>query len=208
MATLREIQAAMNGFPRSLTWSNFRPVANSLSPPAQAQTGARWSTTGWSVRVVNGAYRVHGARVNVGLDPHNTWAVPGARTSAALLRHEQGHYDITGLIARDLIRKILDLSLDVVVIGAMQAAGNTPHQHQNFAVQRFQSYINTYVQEANALSAKLQTDPTTGADGIYDVQTNHSQNANGQAAWNARLQRMMAGDENFELNLAMEGIVT
>src|SRR5260370_24057984 len=102
-------------FSRNLTWNDFHPVANSLSPPAQAQTGARWSTTGWSVRVANGEYRVHGARVNVSLNPHNTWAVPGARTSAALLRHEQGHYDIAGLIARDLIRKILDLSLDVVV---------------------------------------------------------------------------------------------
>jgi len=63
------------------------------------------------------------------------------------------------------------------------------------------------VKEANDLSAKLQTNPTTGADGIYDVQTNHSQNTTGQAAWNARLQRMKAGDENFELNLAMERII-
>jgi len=207
MATLREIQAAMSGFPRNLTWQDFRPVQNSPAPPAQAQTAARWSTTGWSVRAVNGEYRVQGARVNVSMDRHNSWAVAGG-TNAALLQHEQGHYDITGLIARDLIRKILDLSLDVVVIGAMQGAGNTPHQQQNFAVQRFQSYINTYVQEANALGSKLQTDPTTGADGIYDVQTNHSQNTTGQAAWNARLQRMKAGDENLALNLAMEGIVT
>ena len=173
----------------------------------QANTAAQWSTTGWSVRVVNGEYRVHGARVNVSIDRHNSWAVPGARTSAALLQHEKGHYDITGLIARDLIRKILDLSLDTVVMGAMQAAGKTPHQHQNFAVQRFQSYINTYVQEANDLGSKLQTNPTTGADGIYDVQTNHSQNTTGQAAWNARLQRMKAGNENFELDLAMAGII-
>jgi len=208
MATLREIQAAMSGFPRNLTWGDFRSVQNSLVPPAQANTAAQWATTGWSARVVNGEYRVHGARVNVSIDRHNSWAVPGARTSAALLRHEQGHYDITGLIARDLIRKILDLSLDVVIIGAMQGAGNTPQQHQNFAVRRLQSSINTYVQEANALSAKLQTDPTTRADGIYDVQTNHGQNGNGQAAWNTRLQRMKAGDEDFELNLAMEGIVT
>ncbi len=207
MATLQEIQAAMTGFPRNLSWNNFRPVPNSPSPPMQAQTGARWATTGWTVKVVNGDYRVHGARVTVSLDNGNTWAVPGARTSTALLQHEQGHYDITGLIARDLIRKILDLSLDTVVMGAMQAAGNTPQQHQNFAVQRFQSYINTYVQEASDLGAKLQTNPTTGADGIYDVQTNHSQNTTGQAAWNARLQRMKAGNENFELDLAMAGII-
>ncbi len=207
MATLQEIRAAMSGFPRNLSWNDFRSVQNSPSPPMQAQTGARWATTGWTVKVVNGEYRVHGARVNVSLDGGNTWAVPGARTSTALLQHEQGHYDITGLIARDLIRKILDLSLDVVVIGAMQAAGNSPQQHQNFAVQRFRSYIDTYVKEASDLGAKLQTNPVTGADGIYDVQTNHSQNTTGQAAWNARLARIKAGDENFELNLAMEGII-
>src|SRR5215470_868208 len=176
MATLQEIQAAMSGFPRNLSWNDFPRVQNSPAPPHQARTAARWATTGWTVRVVNGEYRVHGARVNVSLDGSNMWAVPGARTSAALLRHEQGHYDITGLIARDLIRKILDLSLDAVVIGAMQGAGNTPQQHQNFALARFQSYINTFMQEANDLSAKLQTNPVTRADGIYDVQTNHSQN--------------------------------
>jgi len=208
MASLREIQAAMSGFPRNLTWNDFRRVSDSLSPPAEASTGAQFSTTRWSVKMVDGEYRVHGAHVNVSINSNDTWAVPSARTNANLLRHEQGHYDITGLIARDLIRKILDLSLDAVVIGAMQSAGDTPQQHRNFALERLQSYIDTYVQEANELGSKLQTNPVTGADGIYDVQTNHSQNTNGQAVWNARLQRMKAADENFALTLAIEGIVT
>jgi hypothetical protein len=208
MATVREIQAAMSGFPRNLTWHDFRVVQNSPSPPTQAWTSALWSLTAWSVKVVKGKYHVHGARVNVSLDNNNTWAVPSVRTNANLLRHEQGHYDINGLIARDVIRKILDLSLDVHVVAALKDAGKTPHQHQNFAFQHFKNDIDTYVQEANALSARLQTNPRTGADGIYEVQTNHSQNTTGQVAWDVRLQRMkVAWDGFFQLNLAMEGII-
>ena len=207
MATLQEIQAAMTGFPRALTWNNFSNVANSPDPPHQASTSARWSMSGWNVHVVNDEYRVQGARVTVSLNGGGTWATPSAKTSAALLRHEQGHYDITGLVARDLIRKVLDLSFSVDVVAALRDSGNTPAEHRNYMVRQYQTDITRFGGEANALLGRLQTNPATHADGLYDVQTNHSQNAMGQQAWNNRLQRVMSGNEHFELWLRMEGII-
>jgi hypothetical protein len=207
MATLAQIQAAMSGFPRTLTWNNFPTRQTSPSPPMQALTSARWTMSGWHVAVVNGEYRVAGIRITVSLNTQASWAVPAALSSASLLTHEQGHYDITGLLARDLTGKILDLSLDVAAVAAMQGAGNTPQQQRNFAVQQFQNSINAYGQRANALSDRLQTNPVTHADGIYDVQTNHGQNAAAQAAWNARFLSVQSSGISFELTLAAQGII-
>jgi hypothetical protein len=207
MATLQEIQAAMTGFPRTLNWNNFANVAHSPDPPHQASTSARWSMSGWTVHIVNNEYRVQGARVTVSLNNGGTWATPAGKTSAPLLRHEQGHYDITGLVARDLIRKVFDLSLNVDVVAALRDSGNTPGEHRNYVTRQFQSDINRFGAEANAMLARLQTNPTTHADGIYDVQTNHGQNATGQQTWNNRLQHVMSGNEHFELRLRMEGLI-
>jgi hypothetical protein len=207
MATLAQIQAAMTGFPRTLTWNNYPQRQTSPSPPMQALTSARWAMSGWNVAVVNGEYRVTGIRITVSLNTQASWAVPAAVSSASLLVHEQGHYDITGLIARDLTGKILDLSLDVAVVAAMRGAGSTPQQQRNYALQQFQNSINAYAQAANALSDRLQTNPVTHADGIYDVQTNHSMNTAVQAAWNTRLAGIKSSGASFELMLAAEGII-
>lgn len=205
MATLQQLNAAMTGFPRTLAWSNFgRAPAN---PPADAQTGAGFSTTGWSVQVVNGVYRVAGFRATVSLNPGQTWAIQSARSSADLLRHEQGHYDITGLIARDMVGKVLDLSFDEDVIAYIQGSGDTPTQHRAYVQRQFQTSINQFGQEARAMLARLNTDPATGRDGIYDVQTNHSQNTAGQQTWNARFQRVMGTNDDFGLLLKLEGIL-
>jgi hypothetical protein len=207
MATLHEINAAMTGFPRTLTWGNFRPVQNSPSPPHAAQMGASFAMGGWSVQLVNGVYKVRGARVTVAVNAAASWATPTARTSADLLRHEQGHYDITGLIARDLIRKVLDLSFHREVIACVQGSGNTASDHLRYVTRLYQADVTRFGQEARALLARLNTDPATHADGLYDVQTNHSLNAAGQRAWNDRIQRAKGGDECFELMLKLEGVI-
>ena len=207
MATPQEIQAALSGFPRALAWTNFRNVQASPSPPHEALTSVSWSMGSWSVHVVNGEYRVRNPRVTVALNGHASWATPSAKSSTALLQHEQGHFDITGLIARDLISKVLDLSLDVAVVAALRDAGTTPSAHQRYVTQQFQADINRFAQEANALGAQLQTNPATHADGLYDVQTNHSQNTAVQQAWNTRLQAIKSSNQSFELALRLEGLI-
>jgi hypothetical protein len=207
MATLQQISAAMQGFPRTLSWRDFRSVATSLKPPMDAQTGAGFQLQPWSVEKTNGEYRVLNPKMVVTLNSSNTWVVQG-KTSSALLVHEQGHFDIAGLIARDMISRILDLSLDEAVIDAVQGSGKTAQSHMEFATQRLQAYIQDYNKDAANMMNTLGSTPASPGDGLYDRQTNHSQNAVAQAAWNSRLARIQASPNSFEFSLIMEGVVS
>ena len=207
MATLQEVNAAMTGFPRNLTWANFRQVQSSPSPPHIAQMSATFSMGGFTVHLVNGEYKIRNPRITVATNASGSWATSAARSSAALLPHEQGHYDITGLIARDLIGKVLDLSLDQAVVAAARGSGNTPGEHLNYVTRQFQTDVTRFGNEARALSARLNTNPGTHADGIYDTQTNHGLNATQQSSWNGRLQRLKSANDCFELMLRLEGII-
>jgi hypothetical protein len=207
MATLQEIQAAMVGFSHNLTWREFRSVAVSPRPPMMASTAATWRSSPWSVHVVDSEYRVHGARVTVALNANGSWALPAARTSATLLQHEQGHYDITALIARDWISKVLDLSFGVDTVASLNDSGKTANDHLRYVFHQFEREITQFKSDADTLMARLQTDPTTGQEGLYDSQTNHSQNTAGQQIWNTHLQRIKAGNDSFELSLRLEGVI-
>lgn len=205
--TFQEIQAAMTGFPRTLAWTNFRSVQTSPEPPHEAMTSASYSSTGWRVALIKGEYRVTGFRVNVVLDATKSWAIPSARTSADLLTHEQGHFDITGLIARDIVSRVLSLSYSEAVVAVLKGVGNSPQARINWVTQEFQKDINKIGAEATKALNRLQTDPVTGADGIYDTQTNHSQNTTAQAAWNTRFQQAKVTNTNFQLDLQLAGIL-
>ncbi len=205
--TLFEIQAAMTGFPRTLDWKDFRSVQTSPEPPHEAMTSASFSTTGWRVALVKGEYRVTGFRATVVLDANPSWATASARTSTDLLTHEQGHFDITGLIARDIVSRVLSLSYDEAVVAALKGVGNSPQARINWVTQEFQKEVNKAGLEARTALNRLQTDPTTKQDGIYDTQTNHSQNTTAQAVWNARFQQAKLANTNFQLDLKLAGIL-
>ncbi len=207
MATLAQIRAAMTGFPRPLTWNDFRPVPAPLDPPHTAKIRSTWQMGPWRVGRTGGKYQVQGVRVTVSFDPSLTWATPAARSDASLLVHEQGHYDITGLIARDLVRSVLNLEWDEAVVASLRGTGNSPQQHQRWVQQQFQNSINELSTHANRLLARLQTDPATGNDGIYDQQTNHGLNAAPQGEWTARLQRVASANDSLELFLIMAGVL-
>ncbi|CDH46716.1 MAG: hypothetical protein IPL59_22035 [Candidatus Competibacteraceae bacterium] len=205
--TFHEIQAAMTGFPRTLAWTNFRSVKTSPSPPHEAMTSASFSSTGWRVTLVKGEYRITGARVNVDINTGASFATASAQTSTDLLTHEQGHFDITGLIARDIISQILSLSYDESVVAVVRGVGNSSQARINWVTQEFQKDVNRIGREAKAALDRLQTDPVTGVDGIYDTQTNHSQNTTAQAVWNTRFQQAKITNTNFQLDLKLAGIL-
>lgn len=207
MATPAEIRAAMTGFPRTLKWSDFPVRTTSPSPPMEAQTGSSYSWTSGTLKLVAGEYRFHGAKATVSLSHASTWAIPSARSSADLLTHEQGHYDITGLVARDFISKVLDLSIHEVIIDVLNDSGHTPNDHMHFVSTHFNAEVARFDQSATALMNRLQTDPNSGQDGLYDTQTGHSQDLAGQTAWNDRLNRAKPAGENFELWLLIEGVI-
>jgi hypothetical protein len=202
----------MSGFPGTLIWGNFRKVRQSPKPPLSAYTSVQYQVSPWKVVLDKGKYRVGGFQIAVSFDSVASWAMSGAVNDPGLLAHEQGHYDITGLVARDLAIAMLDLSLDESIVAAMKDAGNTKAQHMQYVYKSYKKSIDEYYRKANSIMGALQTDPTTGRDGIYDRQTNHGSKQypykRYQDIWNARFSRMKSGVESFGLDLAIEGIIT
>jgi hypothetical protein len=194
VATVQEIQATMTGFPRALRWDMFTPTQSSRQPPRLAHTSSGYSLAAtWSAALIDGAYRVRGLRISVALNAAASWATPAARASASLLRHEQGHYDITGLVARDLAGAILDLALEEV------------NFTQQTALAEFRGRIAELGQQANDTLRRLQSNG--GIQGIYDQQTQHGDNVAAQNRWNSIFDQVKQHNpQSFRLRLAMAGI--
>jgi hypothetical protein len=206
-ATPDEIKAALSGFPRVLNWGDFRQVKTAPDPSAAALTASGYQlAAGWKARLKDGEYRVHNLRVSVSLS-HTSWAIPSARSNSTLLLHEQGHYDITGLIARDLVRGVLNLSFQEEVVAVLKDSGDSPAQHLNYVQKLFNDSVKDLDSRATTLMDKLQTDPATGMDGIYDTDTAHSANTANQAKWNSWFSRLKGNDDDFGLWLAIQGVI-
>jgi hypothetical protein len=83
--------------------------------------------------------------------------------SDTLLAHEQGHFNITGLVARDLVK----------ALGALRVA--TTDELQREVSRLYQAYDGW----AKDLSKK------------YDDETNHGRNTKSQADWESRIRTCM-----------------
>ena len=165
-----------------LTWSDFRGVV-----PARANRSAFTSATfdvktpfGFRVlrkghRTVQTDFKLTGITVAVGLDRDQMWSLQASR-SDALLKHEQGHYDLTALLMRDMER---DLS-------ALFASG------RKFATQReLESAVDGAESPILSIHKQLQSlkdGQGNLVDGIYDQQTKDGTDAKVQAQWNAAFQ--------------------
>jgi hypothetical protein len=89
----------------------------------------------------------------------------------------------------------------------MKDAGTSASQHMQYAQKQFQKSIAEFGQQASELLNRLQTNPTTQSDGLYDAQTNHGKNQPAQTIWNNRLSQIKLGDTSFRLALAMAGVM-
>lgn len=197
----------LTGFPNTLKWTNFRSVQSSPSPPHQAQASTNYHLH-WSgaVSLAKGVYRIAGLSIEVSVNGPGTWAVAGARNNPVLLRHEQGHYDITGLAARDMASNLVDLTFDEAVLSAMAEHGKSAASRMRFVKEKFKAAFEQQARQTRALVDRLQTDPQTHLDGIYDIQTQHGTNQAAQTVWDDRFARMKRENANFALALAMAGV--
>ncbi len=195
--TTSQVLANVSGWPLSLTWQpqHFRRVNNLGGMDALTATRLVWPGR---LRVIRGAqrYRMAHESVRVSLRHPQTRVRSGFLNAATqaeqdhLLRHEQGHYDIVGLLAREFVRQIMDMSIDVVLVEALIAAGSTRASYQRYAEQQI-------LQPARDAWQQTLTDwriidepdhPQGNHRGLYERQTNHGQNAGGQQQWNQMLQ--------------------
>ncbi len=209
MATPKEIQAALIGYPRQLRWDDFRKVdelPDGMQPEHDAGVGIDFKVTHFGILWAGGK-ALYKPQVAVVLDSSNTWATDRARTDQKLLAHEQGHFDITGLIARDLAATLLDLQLDPKKLEAeMLAPAANPAEHQakvDRVTRMWRVAIRQAVDRAQALAMELNNTPTS--QGLYDLDTSHGTDRDSQREWDGLLQHVKLTNASFEATLVKRG---
>ncbi len=94
-------------------WSDFQGQVPANARHA-AQLASDFTFQGFGTTPVSGGVTLADTLVvTVVLRRNNSWARGGSARTAALLNHEQGHYDITALTARDLFIDLMALKAQV-----------------------------------------------------------------------------------------------
>ena len=153
--------------PTQLSWNDFLSV-DSLpdSSGDEAQTATTMSElSGIRPVMAQGRFSLPNLTLTVGLDRTQTLVTKTAQKTADLLKHEQGHFDITVLTVRALAKELEQLHA-----GSPAALG----QQMNAALSKHQ-------QRANMLEGK------------YDKETDHSKDQDAQKKWNQAIESAMKG---------------
>src|ERR1700752_3661640 len=98
MATAKDIQAALIGYPRQLRWEDFKTVGElpEDQPEHEAGLSMDFKVTHYGI-LWQGGKALYKPQVTVYLK--DAWCLARVRGDKQLLKHEQGHFDITGLVA-------------------------------------------------------------------------------------------------------------
>jgi hypothetical protein len=170
------LRTVLEGHEETLGWQDFQGTAPANPAGDQAQTEARfdfaydyeWDDT----KGDHQGYRVNHVQVRVVLDRANMWVVTGAK-NATLLKHEQGHYDIVALVARDLYNEL--------------TGWETPKAPKRFKKETdLKNAADRLGRQARALAAQLSG--TASTVGVYDKQTKHGQDTQAQDKWDKMLE--------------------
>lgn len=163
------LKMALHGFQHVLRWAEFTTVRSAPDGSDEdAFTQAVFNSPFSLIQRADGTWVITPTRLNVTIrmDTPNSWVVSG-RQSAALLVHEQGHYNITAVGARDCHTDILAI------------VGNSADD--------VQSQVNSIVSSAQSLIASVNDiydeDPNCGTD--------HGSDSSAQAQWNLKIRNAM-----------------
>jgi len=197
------IEAATPGFPRKLTWNDFRTVEDP-GEPFEALTYPQYEVTAWGFTAGSapgdrrGAYFVDPFKVTVRLLADKSWARPSAKGNMRLLAHEQGHFDIIGLLARDIVRRVRALR----VYGPELLNANDSRA----GCRLLQEKVKRVLDRANSLRTALQTGGI-GGEPVYDSDTDHGLDEKAQREWSQMLQHIKVHNLSLEDTLVQRGFV-
>jgi hypothetical protein len=153
--------------PVTLTWANFTVVTNLVDPhdntPQDAVTAFNYDIPDRPPRQINGRWFL-AETFTITITP-NAKVRQGAAQTAALLVHEQLHYDVGTVIARRLARELEQLS-----------ARDLPTLRQ-----RFIDCVNLHFHRRAGLIQRR-----------YDLDTNHSLNKHYQKVWEKMMRDCLA----------------
>lgn len=152
----------LSGWPRAITWDELKDV-NQRPDGIKEDAEILTDTIGGDVkaRKVRGRWLVAEANMKLEVNEDESWVVT-TKKSADLLSHEQGHFDIHGIITgRELIRAVGKLRANSQV-GLGTAIGKTMEKYRK--------------------KGQAMTDS-------YDKDTKHGTEPKRQAAWEKAIQR-------------------
>lgn len=152
----------LNGWPRAIGWDEFeeiqtRPAGVEEDAQIHSETDPPDNVT---VVRKGGQFRLGPLTAEVRVVPEDTWVVAGKK-SDELLSHEQGHYDITGLTGRDMLRDLAAIRAPSVKV----------------LQRRVQKTIQRTQKLANALTTR------------YDDETKHGKDKSVQKNWKDHLRK-------------------
>ncbi|MFH1764445.1 MAG: DUF922 domain-containing protein [Gemmatimonadota bacterium] len=166
---------AIKNWPSKVTWAQFKEVDK---PPGGATTNAhiegQYSNPPgkqFQVAKVGKHFKLTNVNLVLKLIPSESWVVKG-KQSEMLLKHEQGHWDILGLIAREYHREIKKL--------------------QASSVQQLKVRFN----KLEARMAKKRDERNSGTGG-YDTETDHGKKKAQQKKWDALLSSCIKSTKNL-----------
>ena len=148
----------LNGFSHTITWAEFAHIPvrpDGVEENAEINCKFPYS---YKFGKDKGAITIASAEVNISTIPERCWVVSDEKTDY-LLQHEQGHYDILALCAREFYNKIL--------------AYTAPTE----------SKLEKRIKDLNA---DLQQKDNK-VNKRYDAQTNHSLDKAKQQEWNKKI---------------------
>jgi hypothetical protein len=156
----------LQNFQYRISWANDFTRVNSAPDGSDesAFTQARFRGTFPFMQQADGTWIVQPANavVRLSMDKVASWVVRGSET-ADLLTHEQGHYDITALGARDFLNDVLALS------------GSSTSDLQS----QIDSARSSNQSTIDSVNSMYDEDPNCG--------TSHGTNAANQQQWNLRI---------------------
>jgi hypothetical protein len=170
------LRTVLDGHDETLDWRDFQGKAPaSRSGGDDAQTEARFDVQydyDWDDDHRHRGYRVNNVQVTVVLDRASMWVVTASRTPT-LLKHEQGHYDIVALVARDLFNELTGWE-----------SAKPPKRFRKET--DLKNAADGLSRRAKGLAARLSG--TSSSVGVYDKQTKHGQDAKAQEQWDKALE--------------------
>ena len=156
--------SSINNFNRVLTWADFIEVEEKPVDTGEgASIGVTWDDEHEPGRNGNSIY-VKSLIVNILMPDESMNTVVKTKKSNAMLKHEQGHYDIIALGAREFYKKALKLT----------ASSDTE-----------------LTEKIDALFTEIK-DKADVVDARYDVKTGHHLKTDVQLAWNTAIEAAKA----------------